>query len=75
MIIVNLSGGLGNQMFQYAFGRSLQNKMNTEVKYRTCFDGIVNRKFELNHFDISGQLIGDEEFDFFQRSNKSFLGK
>ena len=73
MIIVNLSGGLGNQMFQYAFGQSLQNKMNTEVKYKTYFDGLVNRKFELNHFNISGKLIGDNEFELFQRNKKGFF--
>ena len=36
--IVNLNGGLGNQMFQYAFGKSLESKFNCEVLYdKKCF--------------------------------------
>lgn len=31
MIILQLSGGLGNQMFQYAFGRYLASKHNTDL--------------------------------------------
>ena len=32
MIIVKLNGGLGNQMFQYAVGRSLAKRLNVELK-------------------------------------------
>lgn len=31
MIIIRLSGGLGNQMFQYAFGRSISERLNTDL--------------------------------------------
>ena len=31
MIIVNLKGGLGNQMFQYAIGYCLSRKKNTSL--------------------------------------------
>ena len=33
MIICNIQGGLGNQMFQYAMGRSISLECNTEVKF------------------------------------------
>ncbi len=36
MIICNIQGGLGNQMFQYAMGRSLSLENNAEVKF--CID-------------------------------------
>ena len=32
MIITHLMGGLGNQLFQYAVGRALAHKNNTEIK-------------------------------------------
>ena len=31
MICIQLSGGLGNQLFQYAFGRSLSHDLDTEL--------------------------------------------
>lgn len=45
MVIVNIFGGLGNQMFQYALGRHLSQKLKTKLKFiysynltRTDFD-------------------------------------
>lgn len=45
MVIVNIFGGLGNQMFQYALGRNLAYKLKTTLKFnytvnltRTDFD-------------------------------------
>jgi hypothetical protein len=35
MIISKIYGGLGNQLFQYAFGRHLSIKNNTELKLDT----------------------------------------
>lgn len=54
MIIINLTGGLGNQMFQYAFGRYLSIKNKTELKYHFT-NALFNtqRHFALNVFNIA----------------------
>jgi hypothetical protein len=33
MITIKIIGGLGNQLFQYAFGRSLSHDLNTEISF------------------------------------------
>jgi hypothetical protein len=60
MVIVQLLGGLGNQMFQYALGRVLSIKNNDQLKLDTSIlldhrPGIhaVNRNFDLKIFDIN----------------------
>ena len=69
MITVCLSGGLGNQLFQYAFARYVAHKHNTELWINTWHYNHVNpkrnrvRKFELNNFDIFCQNITNEELD------------
>ncbi len=46
MIIVNLKGGLGNQMFEYAAGKCLATKHNTELKFDASF--LLDRNPALN---------------------------
>ncbi len=60
MIKIKLAGGLGNQMFQYAIGRSLSRKYNTELALDLSFlidrsygDKFVYRDYYLDMFDIS----------------------
>lgn len=51
MIISKIQGGLGNQMFQYAYGRNLSNKYNTEFILDSRFyDYQDKREFSLNKF-------------------------
>lgn len=66
MIMVNLKGGLGNQMFQYALGRklSLANKdalmFDTGGLVRAEMSGDVSRPFALGAFRISGSVASPE---------------
>lgn len=66
MIIVRLSGGLGNQMFQYAAGRHLAQIHNAELRLDTSlFDtpapGDTPRRFELGQYAISAGMATAEE--------------
>lgn len=54
MIISKLQGGLANQIFQWAYGKSLSTKNNTDLYLDTSFynnqQGCTPRKFSLNKF-------------------------
>jgi hypothetical protein len=59
-LIVQLQGGLGNQMFQYATARSisLDNNLDLVIDDWTGFfrDTHYQRKYELNNFQIKGRI-------------------
>lgn len=65
MIIVQLIGGLGNQMFQYAAGRSLALHLETELKLDiTQFQkirGITPREYSLCHFRIKENFASRQD--------------
>ncbi len=71
MILVKLRGGLGNQLFQYALGRNLALKNNTELvldiadidsyKY-----GI--RTYSLSHFNIKARIATTDDLNKFKQS-------
>lgn len=61
MIIVKIVGGLGNQMFQYAYALSLKFK-GYEVKLdRTLYDHCNFRQFQLDSYNISLPCATTEE--------------
>lgn len=56
-VIIGLSGGLGNQMFQYATGRSLALESNAELQLDlSWYAGRKERTFSLSDFSIQGQV-------------------
>ncbi|WP_291066231.1 MULTISPECIES: alpha-1,2-fucosyltransferase [unclassified Empedobacter] len=52
MVIVNIIGGLGNQLFQYAFGKYLEKKMKYNVKFEVHTNR-VGANFTSRDLDIS----------------------
>lgn len=73
MIITNIIGGLGNQLFQYAMGRRLAARHHTELLLDVTSFGVngvetrpealqaFNRRFQLSHFRTTARLATSEE--------------
>lgn len=74
MIISRLSGGLGNQMFQYATGRALSVLHNTEIKldvswYEDIRPGTTPRRYQLDIFNITAPLAHKKDIKPFQKES------
>jgi hypothetical protein len=68
MIITWLTGGLGNQMFQYAAGLSLAEHRRTVLKldpswYRLSAEDAAHNRYALSCFHITEQFATAEEID------------
>lgn len=75
MVIVRLKGGMGNQLFQYAAGRTLALKKKTEFKLDTVSSYKNDRygsKYVLGHFNIKENFVSEAER---QRFNFSGIQK
>jgi len=58
MVIVKLNHGLGNQLFQYATGRSLARQLGTRLILDTSeYSSSSFRQYKLNHFGISQPIL------------------
>jgi len=66
MIIVRISGGLGNQMFEYAFGRALASKNKTELLFDlsglVAKEGEAQRYFSLDIFNTKYKVATKKDF-------------
>lgn len=57
MVIIKLTGGLGNQLFQYAYGRALSLERNESFFLDTSwYRGRKDRAYLLNNFSIHTRL-------------------
>ena len=61
-VVARLNGGLGNQLFQYAAGRSLADKLNLPLKMDLSeFETYKLRGFELDKFNIEAEIAKPSE--------------
>lgn len=74
MIIVRLIGGLGNQFFQYAVGRYLAEKHNTDLKIDILgFETYKLHKYSLFPFNIKEDVATAEEVSVFTQHKQGFI--
>lgn len=65
MIVSKLTGGLGNQMFQYAIGRNLalkrKSKLVLDISGYRVNEGLTKREFALHDFIINADVSNELE--------------
>ena len=72
MIIAQIAGGLGNQLFMYAVGRCLAHRLNAEFKLdmSSCpADENSHSRYRLFEFNIAENLASGEEIESVKASN------
>ena len=74
MIVVRLIGGLGNQMFQYAMGRAIADRLQVSLKLdTTAFRNDTKRRYELWALNIVEELASDAEISDAHSATQSRL--
>lgn len=76
MITVRLSGGLGNQMFEYAAAKALALKKNTKVRldlttlnHRLPGRGYVFRTYDLDLLNVNAEMTSLTEFSRYAKNS------
>jgi Glycosyl transferase family 11 len=71
MVIVQIIGGLGNQMFQYAAARRLAWFLNTPLKLDILsYQDDKLRNYGLHHLQITGEIASEEEIFWLKHTNR-----
>lgn len=74
MVIVQLSGGLGNQLFQYAYGKSLATRNKCRLKLDlSMFEFDTKRDYSLMPFKIEAELASKRECNLLKGQNLNFF--
>ena len=70
MFIVRIHGGLGNQLFQYAYSLYLMNKYHLSYIYfnRFHFKGDIDRPLSISYFNLSSFNLINSNFNRFNNS-------
>lgn len=73
MTIIKLMGGLGNQMFQYAFGIAIGGKVKYDASWFDKTRGnpdVTQREYELDFWNINPKLVNTSKiFGFIKRKH------
>lgn len=76
MIIVQLTGGLGNQLFQYAMGRAMAEKSGDKLLLDIrSYEWDTLRRYELDSFMIEASIADLDEIELTKSSNLSFIDR
>lgn len=71
MIVTRLIGGLGNQMFQYAAGRALAQRLGVEIRIdRRGFADYQTHAFGLQHFAANPRDASPKDLPRMQRESR-----
>ncbi|MEQ1733119.1 MAG: alpha-1,2-fucosyltransferase [Bacteroidia bacterium] len=74
MVIVQLTGGLGNQLFQYAMGRTLATLRNTELKLDiSFFETYEWHEYSLAPFNIIATIATKAEVEQLQNKKYGYI--
>lgn len=57
MITIYIKGGIGNQLFQYAFGKFIADKRGKEIQLDISWYNNSDRIFGLNDFNINANIV------------------
>lgn len=69
MIIIQLNGGLGNQLFQYATGRAVSLRLNIPLKFDiSSYKNESLREYRLKYFNVKGDVASRNDLSRYKGS-------